>query len=146
MKIRILFSLLLFTSHYCNATEFDVCKDVVIDQVTGYAFGQHGIYYSGEVTCYRDKEKAILKSQRFYENGKPLGRHICYNKEGLAEFSISYNHTSTIKHSFNYALRNSNKGIFGESVKCDESPDGACWNDSVCKENDKWCVFRYNCT
>ncbi|MFK5894608.1 MAG: hypothetical protein QM504_15410 [Pseudomonadota bacterium] len=38
---------------------FDTCNDMIIDQVTEMAFGQHGILYTGEVTCYRDKENKI---------------------------------------------------------------------------------------
>jgi len=64
--------LALISSTKVTAKNFDVCRDLIVDQVTEMAFGPHGIPYTGKVICYRDEEKTILKYERSFENGVPL--------------------------------------------------------------------------
>jgi len=144
MKTNTILTLFIFLpSINCYADYFNVCKDIVIDQVTGQAFGQHGVLYSGEVVCFRDKDEKILKYKRFYENGNPIGRHICYKKDGTPSYSISYDHTKVKKFSYNYAPTNAMENNFGGPVKCETSIDGACWKDDKCgNSNDTRCIFR----
>lgn len=126
--------------------EFDTCSDMIIDQVTEMAFGQHGIPYTGEVTCYRDKEKQILKSKQFYTDGVPVGRHICYTDDGVPLDSISYDNTSRKESGYNATYyREKYGGDIGFGLGFDEcvSADlSVCWRDRKCTEGADNCMFR----
>jgi len=139
-RLLIITILILFTT-LSHAEEFDVCKDMVIDNVTEMAFGQHGILYTGEVTCYRDNDKNILKSKRAFKNGKPIGRHICYDDHGVPYNSVSYNHTTIKKHGSN-RTRSCNlhrkKAALGY---CEQYNPGPVWDDEPCKVNSEKCIF-----
>jgi len=137
--IRALTILLLFSySALSHATEYDICKGAVIDDVTEQAFGQHGILYTGEIVCYRDAEKTILKYKRTYDHGKPIGRHICYKDNGVPHYSISYDHTSVKKYSLNYALFKT----YRDNMDCTYGIDGACWKDRPCTAKYARCTFH----
>ena len=123
------------------ASQFNVCKDLVIDQVTERAFGQQGAPYTGEVLCYRDEDNTIPKSRRAFDDGRPIGRHICYDKKGIPHYSVSYDQSLTKKYSYNYA--NSSR-LFGARTGnriCQPSESEPCWRDRSCKGNEKECVF-----
>ena len=134
--------LTLFITSPVFASEFDVCNDTIIDQVTEMAFGQHGIIYSGEVACYRDKDKKILKFKRFFDKGKPIGRHICYNSKGEKQSFMSYNKTSIKTHGFYIDKTTSNKSPFLPEIICNSGNNETCWAEwRKCKEGDKYCTF-----
>lgn len=138
MIIRTLIATLLLTVSACSyAEEFDICKDIVIDQVTEMAFGEQGVPYTGKVTCYRDVEKTILKYTRAFDNGKPIGRHICYSNNGKPTSSISFDNSNTRKRGMELSGWN---GKFG-ARKCAEDNIGACWTDRVCESHHD-CTFQ----
>ena len=125
-----------------HAKEYDICEDVVIDDVTENAFGQHGILYTGEIICYRDIEKTILKTKRTYDNGKPIGRHICYDDQGVENYSVSYDHTKIKKHGYNtYSTCKKYGNTYG-IVHCKSDMTNPTWSDRPCKENSEKCIFR----
>ena len=134
--------ILLSLSMHLHAKEYDICKDAVIDDVTEQAFGQHGILYTGEIICYRDNEKTILKSKRTYVNGKPIGRHICYDDQGFEDDSVSYNNTSIKKHGYNtYFLCKKYGNSYGMN-HCESDMVNPSWRDRPCNENSEKCIFR----
>ena len=140
--LRILAIVILITfASFIQADKFDACSDVIIDDVTEMAFGQHGIIYTGEVICYRDSDKQILKSKRTFENGKPIGRHICYDEYGTPDDSISYNHTKIKKHGKNQTRLcnlHRKKAALGY---CEQFNPGPSWDDEPCEDNNDECIF-----
>ena len=140
-----IFTIILVTilSADSEANEFDYCKDVIIDSVTEEAFGPHGIPYTGEVTCYRNKEKTILKSKRTFNNGKPTGPHICYSVKGDKKHFVSYDNTSRKKYG-RIAEKPSyiffGIAYFKKHYDCSIG-DNQCWFVEECKVNEKRCVF-----
>lgn len=141
--LKFLILILLFlTATQLQSAEYDICEGVVIDDVTGMAYGQHGMPYTDEIACYWDKEKSLLKSKRAYESGRPIGRHICYEQNGVPAYSISYDHTKTKKRSSNYTTINAEMNRRLGPYPCVEGIDGACWNDKPCKPDDNRCKFK----
>ena len=131
MKSKHLLLLLFAFTKPVLGVGFDICKDTVIDDINEKAYGAHGVLYSGEIICFRDKEKITLKYKRYFENGKPIGRHICYDKKGIPYSSIQYDHTSIRKTSVNKKafLSNSNFKLDANSKQlllknCPENSDG----------------------
>ncbi len=142
---KILTIIILFSYFTClHANEYDICKGIIIDDVTEKAYGQHGLLYTGEAICYWDPEKTILKSKRTYDNGIPVGRHVCYEKDGVPDYSISYNHTKIRNYSFNYSDARLKKFVSGVKIDCIQGEDGACWSGWACKPNDAQCTFTCN--
>ena len=142
--IRILtIMLLLSSSSWLQAVEFDLCNDTVIDAETEDAYGPHGIPYTGEILCYRDKDKKILKSKRAFDNGKPIGKHICFNKDGAKSTYMSYNKTKIRAKGIYTGKRTSNEASwFHPKVECTGGISEECWTvGRECKQGDKYCVF-----
>ena len=136
--------MLLVFSSSAHANEFDICEGITIDDVTEKAYGQHGTLYTGEAICYWDKEKTILKYKRTYQNGKPVGRHICYEKDGIAKYSISYNFSKHKSYSFNYSDAHLKSIISPVKIDCATDKEGSCWKDRACGTNNPNCIFTCN--
>jgi len=143
--IKTLFTILLLT--YISSTlanEFDICEGITIDDVTEKAYGQHGILFTGEAVCYWDEEKTILKYKRSYQNGNPVGRHICYEQDGIAKYSISYNLSKLKSYSFNYSDEHFKNIISSIKTDCITDKEGSCWQDRACGFNNPECIFTCN--
>ena len=132
---------LLFTSSV-QALEFDVCKDTVIDQTKEIAYGQHGIPYSGKIICFRDEEKTILKYKRYFVKGKPIGRHICFDEEGIANESVSYDNSGKKKHGYNYTAFSKKWNYTIKGVDCPADITAICWRERPCDDKLKDCSFK----
>lgn len=143
MKILLTIILLLFTS-YSFANEFDNCNGVTIDDVTEKAYGEHGNLYTGEAVCYWDKEQTILKYKRVYQDGNPVGRHICYERNGIANFSIIYNLSKLKRYSYNYSEEHLKSITISTKIDCESDKEGSCWKDRDCGSNNPECIFTCN--
>ena len=146
MIMRILtITVILIHSSWLQAVEFDLCNDTVIDAVTEEAFGPHGIPYSGEIICYRDKEKTVLKSKRAFDKGNPIGQHICYSRTGEKGAYMDYNYTDIRTKGFYTTLKPKINKSFYPAIKCNSEVPETCWTEGrKCKKGDKWCLFQCN--
>ena len=88
MKYLYLFILLI--PNLLNASSFDRCNDVVVDEVTDIAYGEQGLLFSGEKICYYDGDNTKIKYIRIFEKGVPIGEHICYAIDGRRLWSFKY--------------------------------------------------------
>lgn len=142
--MRQLFYMLLsfFTISHINASEYDICTDLIIDQTHEIAYGPHGIPYTGKITCYRDKDKNMMKYERAFENGKPIGLHICYTREGKKRSFINYNNTKKTR-GFYLNAYNASRNRWPEYTICGGEPE-ECRYERPCMEHDKDCKFSCN--
>ena len=120
-----------------SAVEFDPCYDVIIDQVTDMAYGEQGAPYTGEVVCFYNDAKTLPKIRRTFEDGLPVGRHICYpdiNHYSWQTYSKSISYNQGIKIS---------EGFAEDVGGCNDREEDECWHDRSCKEPNVSC--RLSC-